>query len=294
MSRGARFVRFYPSDWRSGCIGLSLEEQGLYIAICAYIYETGRRVPLCEAAAAKILMVQVQKYGKVLKALIAAGKVSTHEDGHTVGRAEYELLKAQGSPASDATGPEAAVERRADQGRQGSPCPHPLAQPQGAPPRQPTGGDAEKDQSFLRANKEPIANSHIDTPLPPKGGEGNQFWTKALNPQADYGVSLTDDGRVILVNGTRADWLAKFGGDATALDFALGELSVQPHSREGLRKQVERQLSRIARMRHDSDQRYRQAKTAPKAVAEPAAHRVSPDTVRYAKPKLERQPWETA
>lgn len=123
---------------------------------------------------------------------------------------------------------------------------------------------------------------------------GANYWQQQLNPQADYGVSLTDDGRVILVNGTRADWLAKFGGDATALDLALGELSVQPHSREGLRKQVERQLSRIARMRHDSDQRYRQAKPTPKAVAEPAAHRVSPDTVRYAKPKLERQPWEVA
>jgi uncharacterized protein YdaU (DUF1376 family) len=289
MSRGARFVRFYPSDWRSGCIGLNLEEQGLYIAICAYIYETGKRVPLCDAAAAKILMVQVQKYGKVLKALVSAGKVSTHEDGHTVGRAEYELLKAQGAPSVDTAGPETAVERRADQGRQGTPRPYPVGQPQQPPPNQPTGGGAEKTQSFLRATKEPITNSQTQSAR----ARGNSFWKNSLNPQADHGVQATVDGGVILLNGTRAEWLEKFGGDAVALDLALGELSIQPESREGLRKQVERQLSRIARMRHDSDKRYQQSKSAPRQ-AEPTAHRVSPDTVRYARPKLEPQPWDNA
>lgn len=166
-----------------------------------------------------------------------------------------------------------------------------------------TGGDATGSRAGATGVVAPVRQGvvapvrhkpSLRTITEPTQGASANYWQQQLNPQADHGVSLTDDGRVILVNGTRADWLAKFGGDATALDLALGELSVQPHSREGLRKQVERQLSRIARMRHDSDQRYRQAKTAPKAVAEPAGHRVSPDTVRYAKPKLERQPWETA
>ena len=43
---GARFVRFYPSDWRSGCMGLSLEQEGFYIRLCAYVYETGQRAIL--------------------------------------------------------------------------------------------------------------------------------------------------------------------------------------------------------------------------------------------------------
>lgn len=117
-------------------------------------------------------------------------------------------------------------------------------------------------------------NLKIEPSLNPKGAQGgNSFWKKSLNPQADHGVQLTDDGSVTLINGTRADWLAKFGDDATALDLALGELVIQPESREGLRKQVERQLSRIARMRHDSEQRFRQSKAPPKSFSQQDAER---------------------
>jgi len=133
--------------------------------------------------------------------------------------------------------------------------------------------------------KEPSLN-------PSACAQGNSFWKKALNPQADHGVELIEGGKVQLTNGTRAEWLAKFDGDAVALDLALDELDIQPETRSGLRKQVIRQLSRIARMRHDSDRRYRQAKASGKAEPAAASHRVSPDTVRYAKPKLEPQPWE--
>ena len=54
-AKGARFVRFYPSDWRSGCLGLSLEQEGLYVRVCAFIYETNRRLPLDDCAAAKFM-----------------------------------------------------------------------------------------------------------------------------------------------------------------------------------------------------------------------------------------------
>lgn len=267
--RGARFVRFYPSDWRSGCIGMTLEEQGLYVAICAYIYETGKRVPLANAAAAKILMVQVQKYAKVIQSLIAAGKVTTHEDGHTVERAERELLKAQGTAAVDAAGSETSVERRSDQGRQGSPRPHPLEQPPQSPPNQPTVGEAEKTQSFLRATKEPRTNSHT----PSARASGNAYWQKALNPQADHGVELLEGGRINLVNGTRAEWLDRFGGDDKALDLALIEAAghVQPSSTSPLKLQVERKLAQIARLEHGSSKR-RQTQQ-PKSFAEQDATR---------------------
>ncbi len=52
---GARFVRFYPSDWRSGCIGMSFEQEGFYVRVCAFIYEADRRLPLDDSLAAKLL-----------------------------------------------------------------------------------------------------------------------------------------------------------------------------------------------------------------------------------------------
>lgn len=110
-----------------------------------------------------------------------------------------------------------------------------------------------------------------DTPLPPKGG-GAAFWGAAINPSLDHGVEISADGALRLVNGSYQRWLDEFGGDAKALDLALGTISVQRNSREGLRKQVERQLSRIALQRRDTDRRYQQSK-AERAPPRPATRR---------------------
>jgi len=91
---GARFVRLYPSDWRSGCVGLSLEQEGFYIRICAYIFETGRRLSLNDSQAAKFMGLHTNAYKKVRDQLSAIGKLTRHGDGWTVARAERELAAA--------------------------------------------------------------------------------------------------------------------------------------------------------------------------------------------------------
>lgn len=91
---GARFVRFYPSDWRSGCIGLTPEEEGAYIRICAHFWETGIRLPLDDAIAASRLMMDVRMYRRLRGKLIAKGKLHEAEDGFYVPRAERELAAA--------------------------------------------------------------------------------------------------------------------------------------------------------------------------------------------------------
>lgn len=305
MSRGATFVRFYPSDWRSGCIGLTLEEEGLYARICAHFYETGNRLSLDDdVARCSIGGLDIRKYRRVRDGLISKGKLHECQDGYTVPRAELELARARSAIEGD----QAKEVGRVATARAGHGMEH---EDRGVAlaGEQERSADAvasnelvtevfdkseqsrdevrQKNQSFLRATKEPRTNSQT----PSARASGNSFWKNALNPQADHGVELLEGGRLQLVNGTRAEWLEKFGGDAVALDLALGEIIVQSESREGLRKQVERQLSRIARMRHDSDRRYQQSKTAPKQSDQPV-HRVSPDVVRFAKPKLEPQPWE--
>lgn len=92
---GARFVRQYPSDWRSGCLGLSLVEEGLYCRICNFISETGRRVPLDDAEAARMLGgCNFNQYVKVRNQLLAKGKIKHHADGYGNDRAERELAAA--------------------------------------------------------------------------------------------------------------------------------------------------------------------------------------------------------
>jgi uncharacterized protein YdaU (DUF1376 family) len=75
MLKGMTYARFFPSDWRSGCLALNLEEEGLYIRCCAFMYDTGQPIPGNDTVAAKLLNVQVQKYEKVMKSLVAKGKM---------------------------------------------------------------------------------------------------------------------------------------------------------------------------------------------------------------------------
>lgn len=95
-------------------------------------------------------------------------------------------------------------------------------------------------------------------------------WSTAFaKPDANHGVEFSN-GRLILVNGTRAEWLAQFDGDAKALELALIETAgeIQPNSRShSLKAQVMRSLARKVRDRLDRDRRYAaaaSAKSAPK------------------------------
>lgn len=98
-------------------------------------------------------------------------------------------------------------------------------------------------------------------------------WRTAFaSPDSHAGIEVAD-GTVRLLNGTRKDWLEKFGGDATALDLALIEVAstLQPASHTPLTAQVNRKLASIARDKHDKDQRY--TKAAERNARKPAAIR---------------------
>lgn len=76
MSKGLTYARFFPSNWRSGTVStLNLEEEGLYIRCCAFMWDTGQPIPGNESVAARLLNVQVQKYQKVMASLIDKGKM---------------------------------------------------------------------------------------------------------------------------------------------------------------------------------------------------------------------------
>ncbi len=72
---GMTFAKFFPSDWRTGCLVLNLEEEGLYIRVCMYHYDVGKALPDDDAVASRLLNVHIHKYRKIMGSLVAKGKI---------------------------------------------------------------------------------------------------------------------------------------------------------------------------------------------------------------------------
>lgn len=179
---GIRYVRFYPSDWRSGCIGLTLEQEGLYIRMCAYIYETNRRLPDDASTAAKFMGVHTNAYTKVHKQLAAAGKIFKVGSEWSIARVEKELAAANGA---------------IDKGHTESRHNRPIDQDAGRSTGQDTLGDTPPDTPHDTTHEsmgvcselgngistpliEPITKNQDKkkrTPLPPKGGSPSECLT---------------------------------------------------------------------------------------------------------------------
>lgn len=290
-SKGARFVRFYPSDWRSGCFGMTLEQEGLYVRICAYIYDTSRRLPLDDSAAAKFLGAHTNAYRKIRDQLAAIGKLAKCDDGWTVNRAERELAKATSAHS------EGAVERQADQGEERNTRQDTLGDTPPDSPHNTHGVFSETANEINGPSLEPITNSQYSTPKPPQGAEVGKAiganvipisdWSTAFAQPEASDVIRTESGIVVLLGKARALWLEKFG-DADRLEAALLEVSgaINQGSRKPLAADVQGRLGRILGQKIDSDKRYRDAVASRSSKPATAPHHVSPDTVRFAKPDL--------
>lgn len=114
---GPAFVRLYPSDWRSGCMGLTLEQEGLYTRMCMFIAETGRRVPLDDTVAARMMNTQTRNYRRVLGELLRLGKIKRHEDGYGNDRIEFERERAEKANSKHSATASEGSDRQADQGQ---------------------------------------------------------------------------------------------------------------------------------------------------------------------------------
>lgn len=131
MTRVAH-IRMYPTDWRSGCMGLSLEQEGLYIRMCMFQAEANRRVPLDDSQAARMLGVNLNQFRKVLGQLLILGKITRHDNGYGNDRVEHERREADKAvdrkPSAEAAGKQ---DRDADPGpeRQDRKATPPVAPP---------------------------------------------------------------------------------------------------------------------------------------------------------------------
>jgi uncharacterized protein YdaU (DUF1376 family) len=156
---GLIYARVYPRDWRTGTIKiLNLEEEGLYIRSCMFMYETGLPVPGDARIAAKLLDVQIQKYEKVMGSLIQKGKMIFTQGVLINERVIEELARAreESSMRSTAAAKREARKRQIDAALKDmvtgkkkplsalvTPPPSPLHQPPHQPPYQPMGGTPE-------------------------------------------------------------------------------------------------------------------------------------------------------
>lgn len=74
---GLTFAKFFAADWRGGTLyQLTVDEEGMYIRSCAYMWDTGECIPGDDRLASRLLNVQIQKYQKLMGALLEKGKMT--------------------------------------------------------------------------------------------------------------------------------------------------------------------------------------------------------------------------
>lgn len=209
---GVTFARFFPSDWRSGCFCLNLEEEGLYIRACAWMYDTGQALPGNDATAARLLNVQVQKYSKVMQSLIDKGKM-IRAQGVLINKRvfdEIDKFRSQQATRSDAAkrreqerkdrlareATDVIVAARSKAKRDATPLATPPPTPPPTPPRL-VGGYPQETPPRLIEGEEKKRNEINENPA--------RLWQETTTPVADAGDSrsqnlerIEEEGSVIL------------------------------------------------------------------------------------------------
>ncbi len=100
MPTKVRKIDFSSDEWISGCLGLTLEEEGLYIRLTARIYSHGGALPVVDLAAH--CNSDPRRFIRLLGRLIAKGKVRCYRGDRpdfvemlTIDRCEVELKSAR-------------------------------------------------------------------------------------------------------------------------------------------------------------------------------------------------------
>jgi hypothetical protein len=146
------------------------------------------------------------------------------------------------------------------------------------PLTQPSGGEAKTPDTTVRAEGGTPDTSRQGTPdakrqhislsinskrdrenVPPTTPNDQGYWGGVLNPQQPQAV--VENGKVVLDADVRAEWLERFGGDATELDLSLIQIArfVQENSSRPVIVQVASQLAKIVREKLERDKRYTRA-----------------------------------
>lgn len=175
------FVRFYANDWFTGCAGLKADERGVYVSMCVYIWTTGKRVPLDDAEASRMMGLNFKSYQRIRDRLVVIGKVTRHENGYGNERAEHELAAA--AEAAAAKGRTIATPDRGDEGRA----------PEAAQPRTEAPQNAKANGPVLTDHTIDHAIDHrIDHVIEGQKSETNQ--PPSIEPEPITRIDVVGDG----------------------------------------------------------------------------------------------------
>lgn len=251
------FMPLYVGDYLSDTAHLTAEEHGAYLLLIMAYWQSGRALPNDPKRLALIARLPNERWTDVERTLQQFFNVTPTEWQHERIEAELDRYRDKVEKAKNA-GKASARKRKATKTQR--PLERPLERPSNYPDPYPEVREVSPPPPLRGAEDE--MPDHVK---PVKN------WNLAF-AQPEPGIEI-DGGRVRLVNGTRAEWLERFGGDSDALDLALIEVSgeFQPNSRSHTPKQqIERKLAGIVRKRREQDSRYRSAvETNAKSRAQP-------------------------
>lgn len=223
---GMTYAKFFSSDWRSGCAALTLEEEGLYIRCCAFMYDTGTFIPTSDKEASRLLNVQIQKYTKVMGSLVEKGKMIRAQGWIINDRVQRELDKYRAELAArslaaqkrEASRKEAAIMRVADDLSVKQPPQQPLGQPPQQPPPGSLGGGVGQrhDVPHEVATKKPneIKEGTITAVSEPYHSCGTNLESRIQKPESNTTTSTVEEADGA---GGGDDVLAALNGTAVNL-----------------------------------------------------------------------------
>jgi uncharacterized protein YdaU (DUF1376 family) len=282
---GVTFVRYYPAKWRSGCRYMSLPQEGLYIRMCAYIYETGKRIPYNNSAAAKLMGVHTNAYAKIRDELEKLGVLTKSDDGWTIQRVEIELANARAaqtkkadvgaSRGSDGEEHQDGGTTLAEQGA----VQHTIEDtPDNTPDNTPQVFSDLPLEINGRKNDLILMTQETITPLPPKGDltveEKSNGPIRGEMPTYGYvsqEIVFTETG-IELRGAQLKRWLSEFEGDEKAMRLALAEAHAEhnPKGRYAIERTVAKVLARKAADAHQRSKNYAKAVETNAARAKPS------------------------
>lgn len=263
------------ADYVEAVEGMPHDAERLYFRMILKMYSREGGLPDDDDENARMFGYRDVRTFKHLKAQLVARRVVEIVDGHIVNTRvadEVEDIKSRKAAAakSGRIGGRSKGDRREIEGRSAGDRPE-------------IGGRSTPDvESILyttsNKNNDLAQASPSPSPSPkekpllspqaprvekPVGRPGAAFWSKALippEPDEHRSAEMTDDGRIVLFNGERAEWLKKFGS-AERLDLALDQAAgwIQPNGSRPLLAQIRAQLARSLAEKIDRDKRAEKA-----------------------------------
>jgi len=277
MSKSAHlpWYKRCPSDWQRGTRrhGMSFELRGFYSECLDAMWEHQGQLPKDAKTLSMLLGTNPRMVRSLMPKLIELGKIVESETGYYNPRMMADVcgcnendLDGEFTPVSRATRPPVDLDSTSTGARVERES---RAKIQKNPMITTRETESDTEVESKKENKSDFSYLEPVRAKPAANVKPVADWRTAFAIPDEHPSVTFASGKIELHNGTRADWLARFDGDAETLDLALIQAAgyVQPNNTvKPLEAQVSAQLARIA---NDYRQRRRNLAAAKAANGQP-------------------------